>query len=175
MGDLREALEALAGGSLDGVSADQQQTRRWNEAVLKAGQQSFDFRVLLGLAIEAGTPRHGQKARYQARVGKRLDRSPRWVRETVLTACNVQLAVQEGVPLPTKLRKVRWRDVGKCIDNLREGRALMAFGGGSPPNPRARFRTALKALVKSIEALPSEDRRQAVRQVVKQVEGLREP
>ncbi len=122
MTSLQDGLEAKVGGSLFSLSSTREDVRTWNQAVVKGHVSGFDYRVLLGLGVDAQKPAHGDVKAYHERVGAQLERSERWIRLTVQVALEIRLALKEEVPLPGELRRVPWHLVPGAIENVREGR-----------------------------------------------------
>ncbi len=122
MTSLQDGLEAKVGGSLFSLLSTREDVRTWNEAIVEGRSSGFDYRVLLGLGVDAQKPGHGDVKAYYERVGTQLERSGRWIQLTVQVALDIHLALKEEVPLPGEIREVPWHLVPSAIENVRDGR-----------------------------------------------------
>jgi hypothetical protein len=159
---LTAELTRLAGQAILDLNADDEQANKWNKQAHGAQRRAFEYRVLVGLAIAKSRPEHGSVGAHHKQLGKRLDRSARWVRLTVLVSKAVEEAIREEVPLPMELRTVSWEQVPKAIDNLREGRSLQWKPPLQPRDKHAQFNAALASLVTAVNRLKGPKRRKAI-------------
>ncbi len=102
-----------------------EQVVSWNREVGTGTRRAFEHRVLLGIGINMRRPEHGKVTDYHLRVADELERSDRWVRETVHVARAVNKAIEDGLQVPLEIRDIAWRKVPWAITNLRLGRPLL--------------------------------------------------
>lgn len=177
MGSFQADLERRAGSSLQDMNPTKESVQAWNRGIEQGHARAFDDRVLLGLAIEAGRPGHGDVRAYQAEVGERLGRKDRWVRETVQVAKSIRSAFEDGLELPSELRQLPWRLVPNAIENVRLGRGL-----DYRPKKEARPVTLrqidklVKQLVTELERMEDpEERQEGIRRALETLESIGQP
>jgi hypothetical protein len=163
---LATELARLAGQNIVDLDANDEQAGKWNAKVHGAQRRAFEYRVLVGLAIAKSRPAHGSVEAHHKQVGKRFDRSARWVRLTVLVSTAVQEAIRKEVMLPIELRTVSWERVPKAIDNLREGRPLQWKPPPMPRDKHEQFNLALASLMAAVNRLKGPKRRKAIDQAI---------
>ncbi len=118
----------------------------------------------MGLALERLRPRSGAVKAFHERVGERLDRSLRWLQETVKVSGEIEQAIDQGVPIPLEIMDLGWREVPRALDNLRQGRPMdyKAEKEKREPTPEERaaaVRAAIKKLSDALGAIESESLR----------------
>jgi len=152
------------------IDATFEQVAEWNRRVDSGARAVFEHRVLLGIGISSRRPEHGKVMEYHRLVAGELERSARWVRETVRVADALKEAIEAGIPVPLEIRDIAWAQVPTAIVNLRVGRPLGwrepdedEDVGDSEADPEAqveaRVAEAVEALVEALGAVGDSQRR----------------
>jgi hypothetical protein len=162
--DLAARLAAVAGGDLEEIELTTEQLADWNEAITAGTRSSSEHRILLGLAIASSRPEHGRVGEFHAAMGQALNRSDRWIRETVRVSAVIGQAIVEGVALPVELCDMSWGRIPHGIDNLRKGRPVdwKPEKSDEPPSPEEQadaVAKALAALDRALSAVQADEQR----------------
>jgi len=162
--DLADRLCRIAGVDVSELVASDAQIERWNATIGTAAHDGFEHRLLVGIAIQQQRPEHGGKRQNDVAIGKQLDQSTRWVRETLRVAGAVSEAIAEGIAIPLDIRDISWRSVPVAIENIRHGRAFdftpkKEKVDPTPEELHQAFLEALQALTKTLEAFQSPTQR----------------
>ncbi len=157
-------LSQLAGGDLAEIEVDTALLSSWNEAITASSRNSYQHRILLGLAIDRLRPEHGKVGEFHAAMGEALNRSDRWIRATVRVSGSIRTAFSEGVPLPLELCDLSWGAIPRAIDNIREGLPLDHKPEkppieGDPERQAAGVARALRKLMDALEVVEDADQR----------------
>jgi hypothetical protein len=178
-GDLGGKLCEMAGTKVQELIATLAQVEAWNAEVDSGSQGVFEHRVLLGIGILGMRPAHGGVMDYHERVAERLDRSERWVRETVRVAGAVKEAIVEGITIPLDISSMGWPGVPWALENLRHGRPMRwkkpkdDAEDEQEPSVADRVDLALVALVDVLGEVEDDVEREGlIRGAVRRLEGL---
>ncbi len=165
--DLAARLVRVAGSPLDQIDPTDSLLIDWNRSLEGSTHSGFEYRLLLGLGINARRPSYGQVSGYIANTAGSLAQSTRWVYETIRVATVVYSAIEQGIVIPLAIRDVAWRSVPSAVDNIRAGRALdwtepKDDTAATLEQLQAKATKALEALVKALEAIEDDDSRVAL-------------
>lgn len=122
--DLASRLAQVAGGDLGKLPVTTQILSSWNQAITASSRSSYEHRIVLGMAIESLRPDYGKVGELHSAMGQTLERSSRWVRETVRVAGAVAQAFEQGFALPIELCDLSWSSIPGAVENVRQGRSL---------------------------------------------------